>query len=447
VTVQLPIYNEANVAARLLASVGRLRYPRDRLEIQVLDDSTDETQAIVERSAVALRESGLDVAVIHRATRAGFKAGALSEGLARAKGEILLILDADFVPSPNLLERTVGHFRDPRVGAVQTRWGHLNRESSGFTRTQALMLDGHFVVEHAGRSFAGCFFNFNGSAGLWRREAIVGAGGWQSDTLTEDLDLSYRAQLAGWRFVYRPEIEVPAELPESMAAFKSQQHRWARGGMQTLRKLAARVVRAPVPLRVKIEAMFHLTANVTYPMVVLLALVLPVTVLRLDRSLAASIPELLVLALGTLGLTAFYAFATASASAREWRRGMLGVPRLLALGVGMSVSQSHALLAGLAGGAAEFTRTPKRGADGAIGKHYAAHPPRLACVEIALALYALATGITAVRAGALPLLPLILLYMLGFGWVGVSSAFSHVWSRAANRRIIDFERARLFISS
>jgi cellulose synthase/poly-beta-1,6-N-acetylglucosamine synthase-like glycosyltransferase len=431
VTVQLPLYNEANVAARLIESVGRLRYPSDRLEIQVLDDSTDETTSITETGAARLRARGLDALVIRRPSRAGFKAGALSEGLARAKGEILLILDADFVPPPDLLERTVGHFADPRVGAVQTRWGHLNRERSGLTRTQALMLDGHFVVEHTGRSLAGCFFNFNGSAGLWRREAIAGAGGWQSDTLTEDLDLSYRAQLAGWRFVYRPDVVVPGELPESITAFKSQQHRWARGGMQTLRKLIAPILRAQIPLRIKIEAIFHLTSNVTYPMVVLLAILLPVAVWRPERNSAASIPELLVVALGTLGLTVFYTVAGATLETRGWRRGLRGVPRLLALGVGMSVSQSHALIAGLAGGRGEFARTPKRGGAPAVAKPYAARPPRVAWLEIALALYTAATGAAAALSGVFALLPLAFLYAAGFGWVGASSALSRRQPRVA----------------
>src|SRR5690606_38297946 len=240
VTVQLPLYNEATVVERLLLATAGLDYPSDKLEIQVLDDSTDETRTIAEATVSALRANGVDIKYVRRPNRHGYKAGALDYGLGLAKGELIAIFDADFVPQPTFLRDLVGHFQDPRVGMVQTRWGHMNREHSLLTSVQALMLDGHHLVENRARFGAGCMFNFSGTGGVWRRAAIDAAGGWQHDTLTEDLDLSYRAQLAGWRFVYRPDVITPAELPEGMSAFRAQQYRWAKGTVQTARKLLGR---------------------------------------------------------------------------------------------------------------------------------------------------------------------------------------------------------------
>src|SRR5262245_13745100 len=276
VTVQLPLFNEMYVARRLLDAVAAIRYPRDRFQIQVLDDSTDETQEICRRKVAELqvRFPDLDVEYVHRSDRSGFKAGALDNGLRTAKGELILIFDADFLPQPDVLERTVDHFVDPKVAVVQCRWEHLNRDFSPLTEAQALMLDGHFIMEHAGRNRSGRFFNFNGTAGIWRRAAIVDAGGWQHDTLTEDMDLSYRAQLRGWRFVYLPEIATPAELPVDMAAFKAQQFRWAKGSVQVGKKLLPRILRSNVTLAQKTEAFFHLTNNFAYPLLMLLSLLL-----------------------------------------------------------------------------------------------------------------------------------------------------------------------------
>ena len=267
VTIQLPLYNEATVAARLLDHVAAIEWPRDRLEIQVLDDSTDETRALVRHKVDALREEGLDVVYIHRVDRVGYKAGALDHGLRVARGELVAIFDADFLPQPEFLRAVAPHFLDdPRVGMVQARWGHLNRSFSMLTRTQALMLDGHHLVENRARSAAGWLFNFSGTGGVWRKQAIADAGGWQHDTLTEDLDLSYRAQLAGWRFVYREDIVTPAELPEDISAFRAQQFRWAKGTVQTARKLLGTLMRAPLSPMQRIEAFFHLTPHFAYPL-------------------------------------------------------------------------------------------------------------------------------------------------------------------------------------
>ena len=254
VTVQLPIFNEVYVAERLLRSVSELDYPQELLQIQVLDDSTDETREITAACAEELRQRGFNVERIHRTDRTGFKAGALAVGLAAAEGEFLCILDADFVPEKDLLKRTVHFFTDPKVGMIQTRWGHLNRGYSLLTRMQAIFLDGHLLLEQIARSRSGRFFNFNGTAGLWRRSCIEQSGGWQYDTLCEDLDLSYRAQLAGWKFIYLSDVVTPAELPVDMNGFKSQQHRWTKGSVQTCKKLLPSIWRSRLPFPIKLEA-------------------------------------------------------------------------------------------------------------------------------------------------------------------------------------------------
>src|SRR3954470_9886957 len=264
VTIQLPLYNEMYVAERLIDAVCAIDYPRERLEIQVLDDSTDETRSIAELAARRYAAQGIDIKYIHRLDRTGYKAGALEAALKVARGEFVGIFDADFIPTADFLNQLIPHFRDPKVGMVQARWGHINQDYSLLTKIQAILLDGHFVLEHGGRNRAGCFFNFNGTAGVWRRAAIDAAGGWQHDTLTEDLDLSYRAQLLGWRFVFLPHLVSPAEVPVEMNSFKSQQHRWAKGSIQTCMKLLPTILRSKQPLKVKVEAFFHLTANFNY---------------------------------------------------------------------------------------------------------------------------------------------------------------------------------------
>src|SRR5437764_9589235 len=269
------------VIERLVEAVCRIDYPRDRLEIQVLDDSTDETQGIARAAVERSRRAGHDIACLHRDHRDGFKAGALQEGLCRARGEYVAVFDADFVPGTDFLLRSVHFFTDPRVGMVQVRWDHLNRESSHLTQAQAIYLDGHFVIEHTARNRSGRFFNVNGTAGVWRRASIEDAGGWQHDTLTEDLDLSYRAQLRGWRFTFLSDLIAPAEVPVEMNAFKSQQHRWAKGSIQTCRKLLPRLLKSNLPFGVKAEAFFHLTANFNYIlMCVLSILMFPAMVIR-----------------------------------------------------------------------------------------------------------------------------------------------------------------------
>ena len=308
VTIQLPLYNEYHVVERLLDTVAQIDYPRDRLQIQVLDDSTDATSDRARQRCEQLRADGLDIDYLHRTHRTGFKAGALAAGLASATGEFVLILDADFVPPSDLLHSTIHYFTDPRVGMVQTRWGHLNREHSLLTRIQSIFLDGHFVIEHTARSRSGRFFNFNGTCGVWRKTAIVDAGGWQHDTLTEDLDLSYRAQLAGWRFAYLDDVVVPAEVPATVSALEVQQRRWAQGGVQTGRKVLPRLLRTRVPAPVKFEAVVHLFGHLAHPLTWALAILLfPSAVARRELALDHLLGlDLMLFATATLPFVVFY---------------------------------------------------------------------------------------------------------------------------------------------
>lgn len=413
-TVQLPLYDELAVAARLIRAAGALDYPRELLEIQVLDDSTDGTRAVVDAEVARLVEQGLEARVLRRADRHGFKAGALAHGLERARGELVCIFDADFLPPPDFLRRLVPRFADPGIGMVQARWSHLNREDSALTRAQATLLDGHFVIEHTVRSERGLFFNFNGTAGIWRRAAIEDAGGWQHDTLTEDLDLSYRAQLAGWRFSYAPLVAAPAELPPDIAAFKGQQHRWAKGSAQVLRKLGGPILASERPARVRLEALLHLAGNVGYPCVLLLALLLPLAV-RFPGQVPAAVHLALFLAC-TVSVWVFY-----GTGQRALGRGplqALGDTFLaLVLGIGMSVAQTRAVLEGLGARTGEFVRTPKRGPRGAPAAYRSAlrGAPGLELVPAAWLAWG-AAG--ALARGAFVALPFLLLFLAGFLWVG-----------------------------
>ncbi len=413
VTVQLPLYNERTVALRLLATVAELDYPRELLEVQVLDDSDDETCALVDARAAALRQRGVDVRVLRRPTRAGFKAGALDFGMRSARGELLCVFDADFLPPPGFLRELVPAFRDPSVGMVQARWEHENRSASALTRAQSILLDGHFVIEHTVRHARGLFFNFNGTAGLWRRAAIEGSGGWQHDTLTEDLDLSYRAQLAGWRFVYKPLTTAPAEVPPTLAGFQSQQRRWAKGSVQVARKLGGTILRADVPWRVKLEAFLHLTGNAGYPLVLLLAVLLPLTLAAEPR--LGGLAHLAGFVLCTCSVILFYD-ASQRAIGRPLRARLFDVPAAVALGIGMCASQTRAVLEGLFGGTGAFVRTPKRG-NAPARLAYRPSARGLPWIELALtAWFAVAIPVALARQ-LFGVLPFLLLFFAGFAWV------------------------------
>jgi len=417
-TVQLPLYNELYVARRLIDAVCALDYPRERLEIQVLDDSTDETTELVAALVARRRAEGFDIVHLHREERSGYKAGALAAGLDRARGELIAVFDADFVPAPDFARCLVHHFTDPRVGMVQARWGHLNPDYSPLTRVQSMLLDGHFVIEHTARNRSGRFFNFNGTAGIWRRSCIEDAGGWQHDTLTEDLDLSYRAQMKGWRFVYDPDHVAPAELPVEMGAFKTQQHRWAKGSIQTARKLLPRILRSPLSLRVKLEAVVHLTANVGYPLMVALALlVVPSVWLRGGISpWMVALVDLPLFALTSLSVAAFYVVAHGEATGSK--RGLLRwVPFLMAIGIGLSINNSRAVLEALRGNASEFRRTPKynlRQRQRPASRKYGGAVNRDTIVELALALYFAVATLAALSAGLWGAVPFLLLFEAGY---------------------------------
>jgi len=364
VTVQLPLYNEANVVERLIDSVCRIEYPRARLQIQVLDDSADETSALAAARVARWRCRGIDIEHVRRGDRSGFKAGALARGLRSAKGEFLLILDADFLPSPEIVRRLLEPFDWPDVGMVQARWDHLNEAENWLTRAQGLLLDGHFLLEHAVRQSAGLFFNFNGTAGMWRRVCLEDAGGWQTDTLTEDLDLSYRAQMRGWRFVFRADVGVPAELPRRIAAFEVQQKRWAQGGIQTARKLLGKLLRGPWPLAVKCEALVHLCSYAAYPLTVALGLlILPAALARRSLGIGgASSIDLAVLVTATLP---FFAYAAVAGRRRGWGWAALCVriPAALLAAIGIGGPVTRAVLRGLSRRRDPFVRTPKWGGE------------------------------------------------------------------------------------
>src|ERR1700733_9767775 len=361
ITLQLPIFNEQFVVDRLIQACCNLDYPADKLEIQVLDDSTDGTVEVAQAAVEAYQSLGHRIEYIHRVNRHGFKAGALDEGLRVATGEFVAIFDADFVPPKDWLMQVVHHFANPKIGMVQTRWTHLNRDYSFLTQVEAILLDGHFVLEHGARARAGLFFNFNGTAGMWRRGVIDEAGGWQHDTLTEDTDLSYRAQIIGWKFKYLLDVECPAEVPIEMTAFKTQQQRWAKGLIQTSKKILPRVFRSDVPLRTKVEAWYHLTANISSPlMVVLSVLLMPAMIIRFYQGwwemLYIDFPLFLA---STFSISSFYLVSQKELFPKHWYKTFLYLPFLMSLGIGLTVTNTKAVMEALFGIHSAFKRPPK----------------------------------------------------------------------------------------
>ncbi len=434
VTIQLPIYNERYVVDRLLEAAAAIDYPRQRLEIQVLDDSTDATREIAAAKTAELRARGIDAKHVVRDTRDGFKAGALQHGLERAKGEFIAIFDADFVPPPRILREMIPYFGDSSVGMVQARWQHLNQNYSILAQAQAISLDGHFVIEHAARMSGQRFFNFNGTAGVLRKACVQDAGGWHSDTLTEDLDLSYRAQLKGWRFVFAPHVVCPSELPVEMNAFKAQQHRWVKGSIQVARKLLPIIWRARLPLRTKVEASFHLTYNVAYVFLLLLSIIVyPVVLARYEsRSVPFTIADTILFLVATSSVIFYFGYAQRE-TRRDWKRQLRYLPFVMSLGIGLSVCNTRAVLEALAGHVSPFHRTPKfrieRQGDGWKGKRYRSPVSGWALLEIAMGLYFAWTMVSLAQAKLYAPLPFFLLYLFGFLYVGVSSLL-HAYSRS-----------------
>ncbi|MGN6186147.1 MAG: glycosyltransferase [Thermoanaerobaculia bacterium] len=412
-TVQLPLYNEPNVAARLIDAVASLEY-EGTLDIQVLDDSNDETTSIVASKVIEWRARGIDIAHIRRNTRDGYKAGALAEGMRRSEAQLFAIFDADFVPHADTLLRMVPYFADSRIGMVQARWTHLNRDQSLLTRVQALFLDAHFAVESAARNFSGRFFNFNGTAGIWRREAIEDAGGWSSSTLTEDLDLSYRAQLAGWEFAFVNDVEIPAELPAALSGFQDQQHRWAKGSLQTARKLLGEIAKSDVDRAVKAEAFFHLTNNSAYLLSLVLALlIVPALLLRYEHHLLWTFAiDFLLFAASSGSVLLFYREGQrwAGRPLPSWRELMLVLP----VGVGMNVRNASAVLEGVLQRGGHFKRTPKMGSSTARVRG-----TRIPLAEVALAMFFVCVMVAFALTQRWASLPFLSLFASGYGYVAV----------------------------
>jgi len=446
VTVQLPVYNEMYVVRRLIATSCEIDYPRELLDIQVLDDSTDETREITKTCVEEFRAKGFDIRCIYRENREGYKGGALENGLKYAKGEFVVVFDADFVPQRDMLKKTIHFFADKSVGMVQTRWSYLNSGYSFITKIQAIMLDGHFVIEHTARNWSGRFFNFNGTAGVWRKEAITSAGGWQNDTLTEDLDLSYRSQLKGWKFIFLKDELTPSEIPVEINGFKSQQHRWAKGSIQTAKKILPSILKSDLPLKVKVEAFFHLTNNISYLlMLVLSMLIYPSMVARINigwfRMLVADVPFLLF---ATVGISFFYICSQREAY-KDWKSRIMYLPMLMSLGIGLSVNNSKAVLGAIFNKKTEFKRTPKynieKKRDMWLGKKYKGEINLLVLMELFLGIYFTFNIYFAFINKIYVSIPFLMMFQMGYFYVAFLSIFQVVLSGLASNRW-----ARNFIS-
>ncbi len=451
VTIQLPIYNERYVVERLIDEVTKIDYPKELLEIQVLDDSTDDTHAYAEALCERYHTLGFPIEYHYRKDRQGFKAGALAEGLKTATGEFVAIFDADFVPPADFLLKTIHHFADPKVGVVQTRWSYLNRDYNFLTEVEAMLLDGHFIIEHGARSRAGYFFNFNGTAGILRRTMIENAGGWQADTLTEDSDLSYRAQLKGWRFVYMPGLDCPSELPVEMHGFQVQQSRWAKGLTQVARKVLPDILRAKLPWRVKAEAFLHLTPNISYPlMLVVSALMLPVMIVRFYMGpLQMVFLDLPLIIASFWSISAFYVVAYRELYPKHWKRSVFLLPMLMAVGVALTVINTRAVMEAIFGIRTAFVRTPKYAIEGRTvhleHKEYRRKSGWLPYIEIAVGSYFVYMIAFAIDTYNYFSIPFLALFVAGYYWAGFATLFQEHQSRLRwlrERRAFEMQTAR-----
>ena len=434
VTIQLPLYNELYVVERLINAVCEIEYPREKLEIQVLDDSTDETTLVTAKIVKEKQKEGFDIVHIRRGTREGYKAGALKEGLKTAKGKYIAIFDADFIPNKNFLKKTLSFFSDEKVGMVQTRWEHINGDYSILTKAQALALDGHFVIEQTVRNKAGFFINFNGTGGIWKRECIEDAGNWHADTLTEDLDLSYRAQLNGWHFVFLPDFTSPAELPSEINALKTQQFRWTKGAIETAKKILPLVWRSKVPLRVKLQATFHLTNNIVFPFILLAAILnVPLIFIKNSGSHEAYFAILSLFVLAFVSSFLFYLYSQKDIRT-DWRKKIVLFPLFMAGSMGFAVNNSRAVIEGLLNRKSEFVRTPKfkvvSERDTWMGKRYLSKKLGFSVyVEAIMALYCLVGIASSIYFLEIAALPFQILFFIGFSFVSVTS-IKHALARA-----------------
>ncbi len=443
VTVQLPVFNEMHVVERLLTSVSKLDYPREKLQIQLLDDSTDETTEIARMEIEKLQGRGFDAELIHRDDRTGFKAGALENGLDTAKGEYVFILDADFVPNPDVLRKTIHYFTDDEIGLIQTRWGHLNRNYNLLTRVQAMFLDGHLELEQTARNRSGRFFTFNGTGGIWRKKCIADAGGWEHDTLTEDMDLSYRAQLRNWRFIFLNEVETPAELPVDMDGFKSQQHRWTKGSIQCCKKVLPAIWRSKFPLHVKLEATAHLTSNFAWLLLMVLCfLIFPNTKYQPEMSVwVKALIHIPIFIFASGSVIFFYLMSQKALNPKGWWKEIIYLPCLLALGIGMSINNARAVMEALFNMQSGFVRTPKYGIEkrkaekspAARKSRYKAIRSVTPVVEFLFGVFFLFVLLDALLSGNLVSFVFLLPFPIGFFYTSVSS-FTIYWKAASGDR-------------
>ncbi len=447
VTIQLPMFNERFVARRVIEGACTIDYPADRLQIQVLDDSTDDTTAIARQTVTRLQDKGFDIVMLHRDHRGGYKAGALQEGLKSATGEYIGIFDADFIPTPNSLKDTIHFFTDPQVGMVQMRWGHVNRNQSLLTKAQAVLLDGHFVMEHGARNRSGRFMSFNGTAGILRKSCVESAGGWQHDTLTEDLDLSYRAQLQGWKFLFLPTTEVPAELPPEITAFKAQQYRWTKGGAQTCKKLLPTILKSQLRWPVKLEAFWHLTSTVVYPLVLLLTILLfPALYLKLhvfhDNMTSQLLFNFSLLVLATFSASSFYICSQRELQ-RSWWQSIKYLPAIMSLGIGISINNTRGTLSGFFGKPSEFVRTPKYGIEASTNTEALKAARGYSVkfdfklqpwIELAMGLYMSASLVACIGLDLISFgIPFLFLFAAGYLYVSLSTLLGPWWRRRLAR--------------
>ncbi|MBW1699420.1 MAG: glycosyltransferase [Deltaproteobacteria bacterium] len=432
ITIQLPVYNERYVVGRLIDAVCNIRYPRDLLEIQVLDDSDDITSALVDAMVEKKRSQGHPIRVIRRSSRKGYKAGALQNGLTSAFGEWILIFDSDFIPQPEILAHALPYLNDPALGMVQFCWDHINRDYSVLTRVQALFLDGHFHIEHFARNRSGRFFNFNGTAGMWRKKCIIESGGWEYDTLTEDMDLSYRAQMKGWKFLFLSHIRIPAELPIELSAFKSQQHRWAKGGIQTARKILPYLFLSNLPWSIKIEGAFHMLSNVMYLVLPLMILLMPFVLTHMSGSALYLYESVLLFSI--LSVIIFYIVAGGNCSSVSCSRILKDIPWLMAVGIGLCVNNSRAVLEGFFSNTAVFVRTPKYNvlAKNGLWKQNAYRIKRMSLfwVEVFFLTYLLTTLLYCIKTSTVHIFPFLVIFITGFFYFITLGLKQTVFNRA-----------------
>jgi cellulose synthase/poly-beta-1,6-N-acetylglucosamine synthase-like glycosyltransferase len=445
VLIQLPMYNEQFVVERLVEAVCAMEYPREKLEIQVLDDSTDESQNVAREVVQRYAAQGHPIVYIHRTNRHGFKAGALDEGLKVSKGEFVAVFDADFMPPVDWILKVIHHFAEPDVGMVQTRWAHINRDYSLLTKIEAILLDAHFVIEHGSRVRTGEFFNFNGTAGMWRRQAITDGGGWQHDTLTEDTDLSYRSQMAGWRFKYLPEVECPSELPIEMSAFKTQQARWAKGLIQVSIKLLPSIFTSSLSPRRKFEAIYHLTANIAYPlMVVMTVLIVPVTIVKaLQGWWVMLFFDFPIFAASTLSIAVFYVLSQRELFPNNWKKSILYMPMLMAVGIGLTVTNTKAVMEAIFGIQSPFVRTPKfsvtKKGEKSQAKKYRTRLKLAPWIELLLGSFFAWAIVYNLMNGNFFTPPFFMIFVVGFWYTGMMSLLQGRFDRWRGGTITDID--------